>query len=183
MLFLELFYSFFKIGLFSFGGGYAMIPLMFSEIALHGWLSEVEFVQIIGIAEMTPGPIAVNAATFVGFKTVGVFGSVVATLGVATPSLLISLFISPFLFKNSNRKLMKKVFYGIRPVVAGLILYAAINIGRTTLFVGHSFSFEAIKYETLMIALIVLVVALKSKIHPIMLVVGAGLLGLLTVFI
>jgi chromate transporter len=91
MIYLSLLITFFKIGLFSFGGGYAMIPMIEREIESHGWLSPAEFIDIIAIAEMTPGPIAVNSATFVGFKTAGILGGLFATLGVALPSLLLIL--------------------------------------------------------------------------------------------
>jgi chromate transporter len=116
MIYLQLFASFFKIGLFSFGGGYAMITLISDEIAKHHWLLQSEFVRIIGIAEMTPGPIAVNSATFIGYKTAGILGATLATAGVALPSLLIILFASSFFFKNAEHPLMKKKF-----MVSGLL--------------------------------------------------------------
>lgn len=88
MIYLKLFLSFVKIGLFSFGGGYAMIPLIQKEIESHGWLTPSQFIDIIAIAEMTPGPIAINSATFVGYNTAGFLGGAVATFGVALPSLV-----------------------------------------------------------------------------------------------
>ena len=99
MIYLRLFFSFFKIGLFSFGGGYAMIPMIQKEIEINGWLAASEFVDIIAIAEMTPGPIAINSATFVGYKTAGFFGGMVATMGVALPSIILVFIVSSFFFK------------------------------------------------------------------------------------
>ncbi|PKM66815.1 MAG: chromate transporter [Firmicutes bacterium HGW-Firmicutes-2] len=183
MIYWDLFVTFFKVGLFSFGGGYAMIPLISSEIQRHGWLLESEFVQIIGIAEMTPGPIAVNAATFVGYKMGGVGGSAVATLGVALPSLLIVLFISSFFFKHSQNIIMKKVFYGIRPVIAGLIFAAALSIGKSALFINHTPDMSQVNYITFVIGIVVLILALKTKIHPILLIIGSGILGFMTIFL
>lgn len=182
MVYFDLFISFFKIGLFSFGGGYAMIPLISTEITNRGWLLQSEFMQIIGIAEMTPGPIAVNAATFVGFKTAGFWGALSATLGVATPSLLLILFISKFFFKYSNHEFTKHIFLGIRPVIAALIFSSAILIGKESI-IDISKTGIIINYKTLIIALIILVIAFRKKTHPIALVFLAGLLGFLTIFI
>lgn len=177
MIYIQLFISFFKIGLFSFGGGYAMIPLISKEITSHGWLPPSEFVKIIGIAEMTPGPIAVNSATFIGVKTAGVLGSVVATIGVAMPSLLIILLISGFFFKNSNSPLTKLLFYGIRPVIAGLIISAAFFVAKTSHFKEGVVSLSSINSTAIIISLFVLILSLKWKIHPIILITISGLLG------
>ena len=133
MTFLLLFGTFFKIGLFSFGGGYAMIPLIQHELEVHGWMTASQFVDVIAIAEMTPGPIAVNAATFVGFRVAGVFGGLLATLGVAMPSLLLILFLSAFFFRYRTHPLQKSIFHCIRPAVTGLIAAAAISICQTAL--------------------------------------------------
>lgn len=188
MLYLELFISFFKIGLFSFGGGYAMIPLISEEIASHGWMSQADFVQIIGIAEMTPGPIAVNSATFIGFQTGGILGSVVATIGVASPSILIILFISGILFRYITHPMVKKILYGIRPAIAALICYAAFSIIRTTLLtenwqevlssgnIGYAIG-HLVNYVTLGILVIIGLVHYKWKPHPILLIGLAGGLG------
>ncbi len=164
MIFFNLFFAFFKIGLFSFGGGYAMIPLISEEIANYGWMNEAEFIQIIGIAEMTPGSIAINAATFIGFQTAGLLGALVASLGVLLPSLLIILFISSFFFKYSRHPLMKKIFVGIRPVVTGLIFSAGILIGKEVMF----------EIRTLIVFIALLVIIKFVKIHPIMLIILAA---------
>lgn len=178
MIYLELFAEFFKIGLFSFGGGYAMIPLISDVMLKKGWLIQEEIIQIIGIAEMTPGPIAVNSATFVGYKVSGILGSVSATLGVAMPSLLLILFISKLFFKYSDHEITRHIFIGIRPIIAGLILASALVIGRTTLLLEEGFN-----YETFGIMLIILFIALRKKIHPILLIGLSGVLGFLTIFI
>lgn len=182
MILFELFVSFFRIGLFSFGGGYAMIPLISDVITKKGWLMQEEFVQIIGIAEMTPGPIAVNAATFVGYKTAGVWGSVFATLGVAMPSLLLILFISGIFFKYSDHAITKHIFIGIRPVIAGLILSSALIMAKSTILADSHVTGSSFNFETLIITITILLIALKKKIHPIILIGIAGLLGYFTIY-
>lgn len=184
MIYLELFISFFKIGLFSFGGGYAMIPLISDEIITHGWLLESEFIKILGIAEMTPGPIAVNSATFVGYSTAGVLGAACATLGVAMPSILIILLISGFFFKHNQHPLVKSVFKYIRPIVAGLIFVSVLTIGRATLILkDHGTGDKGIRFETVFIMIILLFIYLKKKPHPILLIGFAGGLGALTMLL
>ena len=182
MIYLDLFFSFFKIGLFSFGGGYAMIPLISDVITKKGWLLQHEFVQIIGIAEMTPGPIAVNSATFVGYKTAGILGAVSATFGVALPSLLLILFISGFFFKYSDHPIMKHIFIGIRPVVAGLILSSALVMAKTTILTP-SHGDIGFNFETFIITIVILFIALRKKIHPIVLISTAGILGYFTTWL
>ena len=129
MIYLRLFISFLQIGLFSIGGGYAAMPLIKEQIVdINGWLTLKEFTDLVTIAEMTPGPIAVNAATFVGFRVSDFFGGLVATVGVAMPSLLLILFLSGFFFKYRTHPLQKSIFHCIRPAVTGLIAAAAISI-------------------------------------------------------
>lgn len=127
----QLFTSFFKLGAFSFGGGYAMIPLIESEIIeKYGWLTTAEFVDIVAISEMTPGPIAINAATFLGYRVKGVLGSTVATLGVVLPSFFVMSLLMHILTKYENSKYIDWALKGIRPIVLGLIASAAVTIGR-----------------------------------------------------
>jgi len=195
-LLFELFYSFFRIGLFSFGGGYAMIPLIQSEILHHGWLTAEQFADIVAVAEMTPGPIAVNSATYVGYMTAGVFGSMVATAGVTLPSLLLILLVAGFVSRYQKHPLYTMVFYGLRPVVVGLIASAAVFIGKTALvhlvenqslrdWFATLFRkpLDAIQPAALLIFAATLVVHHKFKLHPLILIMGAGLAGILLQFI
>ena len=122
---LKLFWSFFKIGAFTFGGGYAMIPLIQKEVVeKHKWVTDDDILEIIAIAESTPGPIAINSATFIGYKTCGVLGSVCATLGVVLPSFVVILLISFLLREFASIKGVKYAFFGIRAGVLALILKA-----------------------------------------------------------
>ncbi|HHV47170.1 MAG TPA: chromate transporter [Tissierellia bacterium] len=126
---IKLFLSFFKIGAFSFGGGYAMLPLM-KEIVIdeHHWLVNSEFIDILAISEMTPGPIAINMATFLGYRVGGFLGSVVATTAVVLPSFIIMSLIFHFVNRFKGSPLSDYFFRGIRPVVLGLIASAAVSV-------------------------------------------------------
>ena len=136
LLFLNLFYSFFKIGLFGFGGGYAMISLIQGEVVnRHHWLTSGQFTDIVAISQMTPGPIGINSATYVGYTSLvnagyghgwGVLGSVTATFAVVLPSFILMLIISKFLMKYKNHPIVESVFMGLRPAVVGLLAAAAL---------------------------------------------------------
>ena len=165
---LDLFISFFKIGAFSFGGGYAMLPLIEEEvIQVHAWITTTEFIDVLAIAEMTPGPIAVNSATFLGYKVAGVLGSTVATFGVILPSFLVMSLIFHFVFKFKNSKYVDWVFKGIRPVVLGLIAAAAISVGRSTF----------VDIPSVIIAVFLFYIVAFRKFNPISAIVVAGILG------
>ena len=126
MIYLELFYEFFKIGLFTFGGGYAMIPLVKETAVDNGWLLLEEFNAMIGVCESTPGPVAINMATFIGSTQGGILGSICATFGVVLPSFLIILLISSVLKRFSENKIFKNFIKGVKPVVTALILSTGI---------------------------------------------------------
>ena len=174
MIYLKLFFSFFKIGLFSFGGGYAMIPMIQKEIEMNGWLAASEFVDIIAIAEMTPGPIAINSATFVGYKTAGFFGGMVATMGVALPSIILVFIVTSFFFKIQKNPVKIMAFYGVRPVVAGLIAAAAVFVAEAS-FINKTAN--SIDFKGLAILAASLVALVKFKLHPILVIAGAGITG------
>lgn len=129
-----LFFSFFKVGAFTIGGGYAMLPVIQREvIETRHWLSTEEFIELIAIAEMTPGPVAVNTATFVGYRTAGIPGSVMATLGVVLPSFSLILAIAVFFPRFASHPVAQRLFYGIRPAVVALIGHALYKLGRKIL--------------------------------------------------
>lgn len=193
MIYLKLWFTFLKIGLFSFGGGYAMIPMIEKEIEKNGWLSAAEFFDIIAIAEMTPGPIAVNSATFVGYKAAGFLGGLFATIGVSIPSLVLILIISRYFFKFQNHPLNTTMFYGIRPVIAGLITTAAFFVAETAIF-KDEFSMdllikifyqplEVINIESIFIFFISLIALKKFKLHPILTIALSGVLGILLFYV
>lgn len=138
MIYLQLFYEFFMIGLFTFGGGYAMIPLVREIVLEYEWLTEAEFYNFIGVCESTPGPIAINMATFIGSDQAGILGSVCATLGVVLPSFIIILIIAMVSSKFIKNKYVQRALKGIKAVVLGLIISTGI------VFVIKTFGFVSL---------------------------------------
>lgn len=170
----ELFISFFKIGLVSFGGGYVIIPMIEKEIIYkHNWIDNATFANIIGIAAITPGPISLNAATFVGNKIFGVFGGMVSTFGVVLPSFIITLLVSKFYFKNSEQLIQKTIFYVLKPLIVGLIFIAALNLSTPAFIINHS-----IDYISVLLFAVSLLLLMKTKINPIFIIFISGLLSL-----
>lgn len=166
----ELFITFFRIGMFSFGGGYAMIPLLESEVInTRGWLTSAEFIDIIAIAEMTPGPIAINSATFVGYRVADTLGSVLATTGVVLPSLIVMLSLLIFINRAKDSKYIDWIFKGIRPIVLGLIASAAVSIAFSSI----------IDFKSALIAVGIFYLVAIRKTNPIFAIVISGALGVL----
>ncbi|MDD4389598.1 MAG: chromate transporter [Eubacteriales bacterium] len=126
---------FFQIGLFGFGGGYAMLPLIFQNIQQFGYMGAQEFADLVAISQVTPGPIAVNAATYVGFKTAGYLGAFSATFGVVLPAFTLMIIVSRFIEHFKESAIIKGIFIGVRPVTVGLIASAAVFLGQAALMV------------------------------------------------
>lgn len=186
-IYLTLFLTFFKIGLFTFGGGYAMIPMIQQDVLAHGWLSASDMIDFIAISESTPGPFAVNIATFVGMSQGGLFGSFCATLGVVLPSFIIIVIIAKWFSQFQYNKWVQAALYGLRPAVVGLIAAAALSILISSVANGAAleqllsdFGSVSISWSALIIAAIVFAASrIKKKMHPIWLILIAGLLGIL----
>ena len=186
MIYLELFITFFKIGLFTFGGGYAMIPLIQQEVFAKGWLSEDILYNFIGISESTPGPIAVNLATFIGSSQGGFLGGICATLGVVLPSFIIILLIAAVLKSFDKNRIVKAVLSGVRPIITGLIIASGLLIIIKNVIVNiKTFSNFSVDYKTLIIMLILTAIImlgkkiLKKDFSPIIIILAGGVLGLL----
>ena len=192
MIQLLLFWAFFKIGLFSFGGGYAMIPLIQKEILLHNWLNAKEYADIIAISQMTPGPIAVNTATYVGAKTAGLLGAFSATLGVSLPSFILIVIIAHFFIQFKENIVVESILKGIRPVTIGMVASAVIFLAGTSIFKAE-ISFDSLKYMlnghisnlynildiwSLVVFFVILISTAKFKIHPIIAVLVSAALGI-----
>ena len=185
MIYLELFLTFLQIGTISFGGGYGMISLIREECLARGWLTEEALMNFIAVAESTPGPIAVNMATFVGSSQAGFFGSLVATLGVILPSFMIILLIAA-LFKNLMKlKGIQGALYGIKPVVIGLILSTAVTLflsnllGLTTVTDSLSVNGSGLVIFVCMPLLSVCYrKVIKKPISPIILILFSAVLGI-----
>jgi chromate transporter len=167
---LELFIVFILIGTFSFGGGNAMYPLLLEELVKnHAWLTQRELIDLFAFAQMTPGPVATNAATYAGYKIAGIPGAAVATIGVSLPSMVIMLVFVGLMVNFARSSALKSVLSGLRPVVVALILGAAIIIGMES--AGGIFG--------LVIAAGSIAASLRFKIHPILIIVLSGCLGML----
>ncbi|MGI6721683.1 MAG: chromate transporter [Anaerovoracaceae bacterium] len=170
---IALFLMFMRIGAFSFGGGMAMLPLIFQSVQDFGFMSSREFSDLVALSQVTPGPIAVNAATYVGMKFGGVAAAAVATLGVALPSFVIMLIAMKFLDRYYDSLGVQGALTGLRPAVVGLIAAASVFVAKTT------FTFELKKDNIIMLVITLCVVALtvKNKVNPIWLIIIAGVAG------
>ena len=187
MFYLTLFLEFLKIGLFTFGGGYAMIPLIREVVLKHGWLDESQFLNMIGVAEVTPGPIAVNMATYIGSTQAGFLGALLCTLGVILPAFLIMLLISILLKKFMKNKYVQSALSGIKFVAIALIAASAITIFADVLFpytlnngISFSINFVAIKMFVLIVAgYFLLKIILKKRPGPISIIIMSAIIGLM----
>lgn len=146
MIYIRLLWTFFKIGAFTFGGGYAMLPLVESEVVAHGWMSEQDIVNFIAVSESTPGSFAVNVATYVGEEVAGIAGSVCATLGVVLPSFIIILIIAGCYKKFRDSGIIKGCMSGLKPAVVGLIGASVISVGREV-FIPDGLAVEIFKAQ------------------------------------
>ena len=175
MIYLKLFFVFFKVGLFSFGGGYAILPLMRHEVVdINKWISFHEFMEIVAISQITPVPISINLATHAGYRIAQTMGSTIATFSVILPSIIIMTIIVVFLKKFSDLPVVKRTFAALRITVVGLILAAAV-----ALFVKDNF----IDYRSYIIFASVLIGGLFFKIGSITLIISSGLAGLLLYYV
>jgi chromate transporter len=140
MIFLSLFWTFFRIGVVGFGGGYAMLPLIFQSVERFGVMSADAFARFVALSQATPGPISVNAATYTGFYAAGFLGALVATVGIAAPSFICVLLVLRFMERFEQSRTLQSAFAGIRPVTVGLIASAAVFMADSTLVVGKLIS-------------------------------------------
>lgn len=171
--------SFFQVGLFSFGGGYAAMPLIQNQIVtLHNWLSMSEFTDLITISQMTPGPIAINSATFVGIKIAGIPGALVATLGCILPSCIIVMLLAKLYLKYRNLDVLQKVLKRLRPAVIAMIASAGVSILVTAFFGEGAVTLSNISWLMVSIFIICYVLLAKVRMNPIVVMVLAGVLNL-----
>jgi chromate transporter len=188
----SIFTMFVKLGTFSFGGGYVMIPIMLSELEKNGLTSAAEVTDIVAIAGMSPGPVALNAAVGLGYKVASFQGMMAAALGILIPNVTIVTLAAMFFFKIYKSKYVSSAFYGLRPVVTGIILYAAVSfaikngvIAASTdhlinsgnnIFLAGKHIFEV---KSLMLIVSSFILLFKTKIHPIVIIIASGALGTL----
>ena len=191
MLYLRLFWEFFKTGLFAVGGGMATLPFLYSMSDTTGWFSHAQLADMIAVSESTPGPIGVNMATYVGFTAAGIPGAVIATLGLITPSIIIILIIARVLAAFRQNKYVDAAFYGLRPCSVGLIAAAGLLVVKIALFdfdlfkqtgvLLDLFNWKAILLAAVLIVLTRYVKPLK-KLHPVIFILGSAAIGALFAF-
>ena len=175
MIYYKLFIAFARIGLFGFGGGAAMLPVIYEAARSLGTMDRTAFANLIGISQMTPGPIAVNAATYVGYESAGLGGALMATFAVALPSFILVTLASYFLLQFKESKLVNGVLTGIRPMTAGLVLSAVVIMGQQAIGTGS----QAQGILSLAVCVASFVIAAKKNINPIFIMIGAGVIGAL----
>lgn len=191
MIYLQLFYEFFKTGLFAIGGGLATLPFLYNLSDKTGWFSHTDLTNMIAVSESTPGPIGINTATYVGFTVKGLPGAVVATLGLVTPSIIIILIIAGFLKAFRNSRLVDAAFYGLRPASTGLIAAAGLPVLVTSLLTVDSLyallsggmTVSMIKWPAVVLAVVIYVLTnfvKKTKgLHPILFIAFAAVVGVM----
>ena len=180
MIFVRLFWEFFKTGLFAVGGGMATLPFLYDISARTGWYTTRDISDMIAVSESTPGPIGVNMATYVGFHVAGVPGALVATLSLVLPSLIIVLIISRVLKQFRENRTVQNILYGIRPASVALITYAGLLVARIALLNTEASSvLSTVNWKAALLGAAVLAAYLKWKKHPIFYILGAGIAGIL----
>lgn len=180
MTLIELFWSFFQIGMFSIGGGMAAIPLIQDQIVeLHQWLTLTEFTDLITIAEMTPGPIAINSATFVGIRIAGIPGALVATVGCILPSSFIVSFLAWIYYKYKGLTIIQGILDGLSPAVVAMIASAGLSIFILAVWGENGFTadFKSINYISFALFGTAIIILRKWRINPILVMLGSGLVG------
>ncbi len=175
MIYLQLFWVYLKIGIFGFGGGYAMLSMIQFEIVdHHGWMTMREFADMVALSQMTPGPVSINIATFIGYNVGGFWGSLLATFSIVLPSLLLLMVVLKFLFKNKESYMVKTTLSSMKPVIAGLIFVAALQMINPQNFVDFGLHDNNI---SVIICALSFVGVFFAKINPILLILASGLLG------
>lgn len=181
MIYLKLFLTFFKIGVFTFGGGYAMFPLIQEEVIKNGWLAESDLIDFVAISESTPGPFAVNISTYVGTELAGFLGAVCATLGVVLPSFIIILIVAKYFTKFKKNKVVNGCMSGLKPCVIGLIGSAVISMG-ITVFAPNGVKNIAFNMEMLVsfIVFLISLLLVSKKVHPVFVIFVAAIIGVVS---
>ncbi|MDE6060424.1 MAG: chromate transporter [Clostridia bacterium] len=185
-MYLDLLWTFFKIGLFTIGGGQAMIPMIMTNVVDKGWLEETALIDFIAISESTPGPFAVNIATYTGIETAGVFGAICATLGVVLPSVIIIILVAKLLSNFMKRKAVSEVFVGVRSTVTGLLMSVFLSLVLTMLFgITDIRNVGSVSVDYIGIGMFAVIFPLSflkikgKKMKPILIVIISAALGIL----
>lgn len=182
MIYLELFWSFFQIGLFSIGGGYAAMPLIQQQVVdIHSWLTMTQFADIMTIAEMTPGPIAINSATFVGIRVAGTLGAIIATVGCVFPSCVIVMTLAYIYYRFRGLTIVQGVLNGLRPAVIAMIASAGISLAILAFYGQRELPADLLNIDSISVGIFTVGVFIlrKWKVNPIYVMAGAGVTGII----
>ena len=186
MIFLQLFYEFFKTGLFAVGGGLATLPFLEDISQRTGWFTSAQLADMLAISESTPGPIGVNMATYVGFETAGILGSLCATVGLVMPSVILIVLVSKVLEKFRTNTYVEAAFYGLRPASVAMVASAGIGVAMTTLLNLTASGFAVLRWRELVLAAVILAltnfVPKVKKFHPIVFIALAAAVGIIFKF-
>lgn len=188
MIYLQLFFEFFKTGLFAVGGGMATLPFLYDMADKTGWFTSGQLADMIAVSESTPGPIGVNMATYVGYTTAGIGGGIIATLGLVIPSIIIIIIISYFLKSFRDNKYVDAAFYGLRPASTGLIAAAGMTVVTITLLQMDLFKssgkiLDLFNWKSLILAIIIYLLSNNikqtKKLHPVFFIAGSAIVGII----
>ena len=181
MIYVKLFYEFFKTGLFAIGGGLATLPFLSDMADRTGWFTQAQLADMLAVSESTPGPVGVNMATYVGFETSGVLGAVVATLGLVTPSVIVILIVASFLKAFRSNRFVDAAFYGLRPASTAMVASAGIGVVLLSLVDTGASGLALFRWKELVLAAVILVltrwVPVTKKLHPIVFIGAAAVVG------
>ena len=179
MIYLVLFLEFFKIGLFTIGGGLACLPFLYELAEKYTWINKSMIADMIAISQSTPGPIGINMATYAGYQGGGILGGIIATIGIVAPSFIIIIIIAHYLKKFKDSKIVKLIFKGLRPAVTGLIAVAWFEVVKISILTLDKFNkteniLNIFDYKALILSIVIYITTRKSKKHPaIFLLIGA----------
>lgn len=188
MIYIRLFYEFFKTGLFAVGGGMATLPFLNAMSLKTGWFTQSQLIDMIAVSESTPGPIGVNMATYVGFTSGGLLGSIVATLGLIIPSIVIILIIAKFLAKFKDSHVVKSIFYALRPTSTALIAAAGVPVIMLSLTNSDAYKvsgsvLDFFNFGAIILAIILFILTNKikftKKLHPVVFIAASAILGII----
>lgn len=188
MIYLMLFYEFFKTGLFAVGGGMATLPFLDAMALKTDWFTQAQLVDMIAVSESTPGPIGVNMATYVGFTSAGPLGSVIATLGLIAPSIIVILIIAKFLSKFKDSHIVKSIFYSLRPTSTALIAAAGVPVIMLSLTNSDKFKatgsiLDLFNFGAILLAIILFILTNKikatKKLHPVVFIAASAVIGII----
>ncbi len=186
MFYLQLFFEFFKTGLFAVGGGMATLPFLHDMAERTGWFTAAQLTDMVAVSESTPGPIGVNMASYVGFTTAGIPGAVLATLGLITPSIIVILVIAAFLRSFRENRYVNGAFYGLRPASTAMVASAGITVAAVSLFHPEMTGLAAVDWKAVALAAVLLVltrwVKPTKKLHPIVFILASAVIGVVFKF-